>query len=125
MEASVNGGVAPERSFPDEHDRHTASSDPHLTTVSRKGGRPSILILFSDTGAGHRAAAGAIEAALLQANPQARVVLADPLTGPESRWLSRRICSSHASLVKGTAIAWGLTYRTTNSRPVFPFLRTI
>lgn len=121
----MNSGAASEKSFGNEQDSRAASSDPHLTSVSKKGDRPSILVLFSDTGAGHRAAARAIEAALLQLNPSVRVVLADPLIGPESRWLSRRICSSYASLVKGTAIAWGVTWRTTNSRPVFPFLRRI
>lgn len=98
--------------------------DPHLASVPRIEDQPSILILFSDTGAGHRAAARALETALLELNPAARVVLADPLIG-QGRWLTRRICSSYSFLVKGSAIAWGAIFRTTNLRPVFPFIRTM
>ncbi|GAB3399027.1 glycosyltransferase [Flindersiella endophytica] len=121
----MNGRAASEKSLADEQSSRSASSDPHLASVSKQGDGPSILILYSDTGAGHLAAARALETALLQLDPSVRVVLADPLIGPQSRWLARRICSSYPSLVKGTAIAWGVTFRTTNSRPVFPFLRTI
>ncbi|GAB3437519.1 MGDG synthase family glycosyltransferase [Flindersiella endophytica] len=119
----MNDGAPSEKPFADEQHSRAASSDRHLSSVSKKGDPPSILILFSDTGAGHRAAARALETALLQLNPSARVVLADPLIGPDSRWLLRKVCSSYSALAKSST--WGVFYRGTNSRPVFPFVRTV
>src|SRR5205807_3078292 len=45
------------------------------------GGSPRILILFSDTGGGHRAAARALTEALQLLDPSCIVTVADPLIG--------------------------------------------
>src|ERR1700686_4517444 len=45
------------------------------------GGSPRVLILFSDTGGGHRAAARALTDALKLLDPSCIVTVADPLMG--------------------------------------------
>jgi 1,2-diacylglycerol 3-beta-galactosyltransferase len=118
----MNGGSAHQEPFSNEPDRRPVHADPRLASLPHQD-KPSVLILFSDTGVGHRAAARALETALLELNPSAHVVLADPLIGQESRWLLRRVCSSYSSLAKSST--WGAVYRGTNSRPVFPFVRAV
>lgn len=76
----------------------------------------TVLVLFADTGAGHRRAAEAVIEALAVARPGLRAVLCDPLTGPAAarplRWLARL----YGPAVRWAPWAWGAAYYVSNSR---------
>jgi 1,2-diacylglycerol 3-beta-galactosyltransferase len=84
---------------------------------------PSILLLFSDTGGGHRAAARALTAALHELEPQARVDWFDPLLGQGPPTV-RRIVALYPTIIKRARPAWGAIYHSSNTRPAFAMLRT-
>jgi hypothetical protein len=63
------------------------------------GGSPRILILFSDTGGGHRAAARALTDALKQLDPSCVVIVADPLIG-QGPLVVRRLASLYSPLIQ-------------------------
>lgn len=83
-----------------------------------KGDRPvPLLFLTAATGGGHRAAAVAVAEALTHRYPgQYDPVIFDPLAGPGSLWVSRRIASGYGSLIRYAPGLWGLLYRATDSR---------
>jgi 1,2-diacylglycerol 3-beta-galactosyltransferase len=94
-----------------------------VTTQARRfadhatGARP-VLLLFSDTGGGHRRAAEAIIEALAARHGRAyRGILCDPLVGPSAgrqvRWLARL----YGPAVRLAPWAWGAAYYVSNSRP--------
>src|SRR5438445_5089255 len=82
------------------------------------GGAPRVLILFSDTGGGHRAAAGALTAALKQLDPTCEVIVADPLIG-QGPLVVRRLASLYSPVIQRSRPAWGAVYHASNTKPTF------
>jgi len=89
-----------------------------------KGGAPRILILFSDTGGGHRAAARALTDALKQLDPTCDVTVADPLMsqGPA---VVRRLASLYSPMIRRSRAAWGAVYHSSNTKPTFAAIRAV
>jgi 1,2-diacylglycerol 3-beta-galactosyltransferase len=86
----------------------------------------TVLILFSDTGGGHRAAARALEQALVQLNPQVRITKLDPLMGLESSpGLVRRLVGLYSPIIQRSPAVWGALYHGFNNRPAFAAVRGI
>lgn len=73
-----------------------------------------ILIAFSDTGGGHRAAANALRAAFSQIAPEADVAMVDPYA--ISRWPFNRLSGAYPRVIGKAAWIWGTGFRLTNSR---------
>ena len=90
----------------------------------RPTGPPRILILFSDTGGGHRAAARAITDALKQLDPTCVVAVADPLIsqGPA---VVRRLASLYSPMIQRSRVAWGAVYHSSNTKPTFAAIRAV
>jgi len=88
------------------------------------GGAPRILILFSDTGGGHRAAARALTDALKQLDPTCDVTVADPLIsqGPA---VVRRLASLYSPMIQRSRAAWGAVYHSSNTKPTFAAIRAV
>src|SRR5260370_1342290 len=82
------------------------------------GGSPRVLILFSDTGGGHRAAARALTDALKLLDPTCIVTVADPLIG-QGPTVVRRLASLYSPVIQRSRAAWGAVYHTSNTRPAF------
>ena len=104
-------------------------TDPE-TVEAVPGPRPpegrSILILFSDTGGGHRAAAKALEQALVQLDPRVRVTKLDPLMGADtSPRLVRRLAGLYSPIIQRSPALWGAVYHGFNNRPVFAAVRGV
>jgi 1,2-diacylglycerol 3-beta-galactosyltransferase len=89
-----------------------------------QGGPPRILILFSDTGGGHRAAARALTDALKQLDPTCDVTVADPLIsqGPS---VVRRLASLYSPMIQRSRAAWGAVYHSSNTKPTFAAIRAV
>jgi len=86
----------------------------------------SILILFSDTGGGHRAAAKALDQAIHQLEPGARVTKLDPLMGEESSpRLVRRLAGLYSPIIQRSPALWGALYHGLNNRPAFAAVRGV
>jgi 1,2-diacylglycerol 3-beta-galactosyltransferase len=83
---------------------------------------PSILILFSDTGGGHRAAAKALIGAFSEIASGVRVEMFDPLVGHGTP-VVRRLTSLYPTIIQRARPAWGAIYYSTNNRPAFNALR--
>ena len=83
-----------------------------------------MLILFSDTGGGHRAAARALTDALMQLDPTSEVTVADPLIsqGPA---VVRRLASLYAPVIQRSRTAWGAVYHSSNTKPTFAAIRAL
>jgi 1,2-diacylglycerol 3-beta-galactosyltransferase len=98
-------------------------SAPSLVSTP-KGGAPRILILFSDTGGGHRAAARALTDALKQLDPTCDVTVADPLIsqGPA---VVRRLASLYSPMIQRSRAAWGAVYHSSNTKPTFAAIRAV
>jgi len=88
------------------------------------GGAPRILILFSDTGGGHRAAARALTDALKLIDPSCEVTVADPLIG-QGPAIVRRLASLYSPMIRRSRTAWGALYHTSNTRPTFAGIRAV
>ena len=87
---------------------------------------PSILILFSDTGGGHRASARSLEGAILQLEPRARIRMVDPLMGEAtSSSLIRRLASLYSPMIQRSPAVWGAVYHSSNTRPAFAAIRGV
>ena len=85
-----------------------------------------MLILFSDTGGGHRAAAKALEQALLQLDPGVRIAKLDPLMGTDSSpSLVRRLAGLYSPIIRRSPAVWGALYHTLNNRPAFAAVRGV
>lgn len=83
-----------------------------------------VLFLVSDTGGGHRAAAQAVADALRQRFPgRFAPVLLDPLSGPGSSPLLRRVVRLYGPGVRFAPWLWGAAYRITDSVPATWLLR--
>jgi 1,2-diacylglycerol 3-beta-galactosyltransferase len=93
-------------------------------TDHRRGN--SVLILFSDTGGGHRAAAKALEQALLQLDPEVQVAKLDPLMGADSSpGLVRRLAGLYSPIIRRSPAVWGALYHSLNNRPAFAAVRGV
>jgi UDP-N-acetylglucosamine:LPS N-acetylglucosamine transferase len=88
------------------------------------GGAPRVLILFSDTGGGHRAAAGALTNALKLLDPTCAITVADPLIG-EGPVVVRRLASLYSPVIRRSPRAWGAVYHSSNTRPTFAAIRAV
>jgi 1,2-diacylglycerol 3-beta-galactosyltransferase len=88
------------------------------------GGAPRVLILFSDTGGGHRAAARALTDALKMLDPSCDVTVADPLMG-HGPVVIRRLASLYSPMIRSSRTAWGAVYHTSNTRPTFAGIRAV
>jgi 1,2-diacylglycerol 3-beta-galactosyltransferase len=88
------------------------------------GGSPKVLILFSDTGGGHRAAARALTDALKLLDPTCIVTVADPLIG-QGPTVVRRLASLYSPVIQRSRAAWGAVYHTSNTRPAFAAIRAV
>jgi 1,2-diacylglycerol 3-beta-galactosyltransferase len=88
------------------------------------GYSPRILILFSDTGGGHRAAARALTDALKLLDPSCIVTVADPLIGQGPTVVSR-LASLYSPVIRRSRAAWGAVYHTSNTRPAFAAIRAV
>ncbi|HUZ89579.1 MAG TPA: glycosyltransferase [Candidatus Acidoferrales bacterium] len=100
----------------------TGSGRPQLT---RGAGPPAtILILFSDTGGGHRAAAQALRQALLEIDPSLRIELLDPLIG-QGPALVRQLAQLYPAIINRSRVAWGMLYRSSNTRAGFAAARSL
>lgn len=83
-----------------------------------------ILLLFSDTGGGHRSAAQAVAEALRDEYPGVfDPSLHDPLRGPGASRLARGITSLYGPTVRLAPRAWGGLYRAFDSQPAADLLR--
>ncbi len=89
-----------------------------------KGGAPRILILFSDTGGGHRAAARALTDALKQLDPTCVVTVADPLISQGPAVVSR-LAALYSPMIQRSRVAWGAVYHTSNTKPAFAAIRAV
>jgi 1,2-diacylglycerol 3-beta-galactosyltransferase len=88
------------------------------------GGSPRVLILWSDTGGGHRAAARALTDALKLLDPTCIVTVADPLIG-QGPAVVRRLASLYSPMIRRSRAAWGALYHTSNTRPAFAAIRAV
>lgn len=93
----------------------------HPTPV---GGAPRVLILFSDTGGGHRAAARALTDALKLLDPTCIVTVADPLIG-QGPAITRRLAALYGPVIQRSRAAWGAVYHTSNTRATFAAIRAV
>lgn len=84
--------------------------------------RRSILILFSDTGGGHRAAAAALDAAIHQLDPEAAITWCDPLIG-QGRTIARRVSSLYPTIIKRSPPTWGAIFHASNTTASFAAVR--
>lgn len=104
--------------------RAQASAQPASVAGGAAGGSAlSVLILFSDTGGGHRAAANALAEAIHQTRPDATVAFFDPLIGHGPPAV-RRIVGLYPSIIQRARPAWGPIYYSSNTRPAWAVLRT-
>jgi 1,2-diacylglycerol 3-beta-galactosyltransferase len=84
--------------------------------------RTSVLILFSDTGGGHRAAAKALDGALRSLAPDLRITWCDPLIG-QGRAVARRLASLYPTIIKRAPTTWGAIFHASNTAPSFATIR--
>jgi 1,2-diacylglycerol 3-beta-galactosyltransferase len=83
-----------------------------------------LLFLVADTGGGHRSAARAVADALERAYPgRFAPVLLDPLGGPGSSWLLRRITRLYGPVIRRAPWAWAAVYHASDSGRVMRLLR--
>ena len=76
---------------------------------------PTVLIAFSDTGGGHRAAARHLQGALARLAPDASVRLIDPYAS-SGRWPFDRLHAGYPVVVGRAAWLWHAGFRLTNTR---------
>jgi 1,2-diacylglycerol 3-beta-galactosyltransferase len=88
------------------------------------GSPPRVLILFSDTGGGHRAAARALTDALKLLDPNCVVTVADPLIG-QGPAIVRRLASLYSPVIRRSRAAWGAVYHSSNTQPTFAAIRAV
>ena len=116
---------APRRGATQVAEPATAGSQPEPPPLpTPTGGSPRVLILFSDTGGGHRAAAKALTDALKLLDPTCIVTVADPLIG-QGPTVVRRLASLYSPLIRRSRTAWGAVYHTSNTKPAFAAIRAV
>ncbi len=83
-----------------------------------------LLFLLADTGGGHRSAALAVVEALERACPgRFAPVLLDPLAGPNSSQLLRRVVRLYGPVIRLAPRVWGAIYRSSDSPRAAAWLR--
>jgi 1,2-diacylglycerol 3-beta-galactosyltransferase len=120
VDRAPRGGATEVSTEPADADHPKAP--PILPTPA--GGSPKILILFSDTGGGHRAAARALTDALKLLDPSCNITVADPLIG-QGPTVVRRLASLYSPVIRRSRAAWGAVYHTSNTRPAFAAIRAV
>ncbi len=85
---------------------------------------PRVMILFSDTGGGHRAAARALTDAIKLLDPSCVVTVADPLIG-QGPVITRRLAALYSPVIRRSPAAWGAVYHTSNTKAIFAALRAV
>lgn len=89
-------------------------------------GPQTVLFLTADTGGGHRAATDAISQALHSRYPNTFVVeVCDPLTGPDTHRLIRRVCRLYGPVTRRTPWLWSMIFYGTNSPAALAILRRV
>jgi 1,2-diacylglycerol 3-beta-galactosyltransferase len=79
-------------------------------------GRKRLLFLFSDTGAGHRAAAEAVAVAVQRRYPnEFQVDCFDPMA--DQRVIAGRLTALYGPITRRVPFLWGAAYHATNLRP--------
>jgi 1,2-diacylglycerol 3-beta-galactosyltransferase len=98
-------------------DRHRPFDSPGATVPGQAADGPDvILLLTADTGGGHRAAAQAVQQALVSRHPGRLVaVTCDPLTGADASPLVARVCLSYGPLVRAAPWLWAILFHATNT----------
>ena len=89
-----------------------------------KAGAPRVLILFSDTGGGHRAAARALTDALKLLDRTSVVTVADPLIS-QGPTVVRRLASLYSPMIQRSRVAWGAVYHSSNTKATFAAIRAV
>jgi 1,2-diacylglycerol 3-beta-galactosyltransferase len=90
----------------------------------RRPARLPVLFLIADTGGGHRSAARAVGQALERLYPgRFGPVLCDPLGGPGSARLLRRVTGLYGPAIRLAPWLWGAAYHATDSRAAVAVLR--
>jgi 1,2-diacylglycerol 3-beta-galactosyltransferase len=85
---------------------------------------PNILLAFSDTGGGHRAAATALADALREFAPEAELTLADPYAASR-RWPFHRLSAAYPRVVNHASWLWHGGFRLTNTPRVTRALQAL
>lgn len=83
---------------------------------------PAILILYSDTGGGHRAAAGALDGALRTIHSGVQVTWCDPLIR-QGRAVARRVTSLYPTIITRSPATWGAIFHASNTAASFAAIR--
>src|SRR2546421_4427942 len=96
--------------------RSRSTSDGTLGCASAVSVPKRLLFLFSDTGAGHRAAAEAVAAALQLRYPNRFTVECfDPMA--DQRVVAGRLTALYGPITRHVPVLWGLAYNLTNVQP--------
>lgn len=99
------------------------SADDQDGAVTRSSSRP-LLFLIAETGGGHRSAARAVGEALERSHPGRFVpILCDPLGGPDSSRLLRRLAGWYGPMIRMAPWAWAALYHASDSRLAMAVLR--
>lgn len=85
---------------------------------------PNILLAFSDTGGGHRAAATALADALRELAPETELTLADPYAASQ-RWPFDRLSAAYPRVVHHASWLWHGGFRLTNTPRVTRALQAL
>jgi 1,2-diacylglycerol 3-beta-galactosyltransferase len=85
---------------------------------------PNILLAFSDTGGGHRAAATALADATRELAPDAALTLADPYAA-SGRWPFDRLSAAYPRVVNHASWLWHGGFRLTNTPRVTRALQAL
>jgi 1,2-diacylglycerol 3-beta-galactosyltransferase len=120
VDRAPRGGATEVSAEPGNAEQPTA---PRLSPIPT-GGSPRVLILFSDTGGGHRAAARALTDALKLLDPSCIVTVADPLIG-QGPTVVKRLAALYSPMIRRSRAAWGAVYHTSNTRPAFAAIRAV
>jgi 1,2-diacylglycerol 3-beta-galactosyltransferase len=120
VDRAPRGGATEVSSAPADAEQPQA---PPLSPIPT-GGSPRVLILFSDTGGGHRAAARALTDALKLLDPSCIVTVADPLIG-QGPAVVKRLAALYSPMIRRSRAAWGAVYHTSNTRPAFAAIRAV
>jgi 1,2-diacylglycerol 3-beta-galactosyltransferase len=84
----------------------------------------NILLAFSDTGGGHRAAANALAGALRDLAPEVQLTLADPYAA-SGRWPFNRLSAAYPRVVNHAPWLWHGGFRLTNTPRVTDALQAL
>src|SRR5947209_14029405 len=96
--------------------RSRSTSDGTLRCGSAVSAPKRLLFLFSDTGAGHRAAAEAVAAALQLRYPNRFMIdCFDPMA--DQRVVAGRLTALYGPITRHVPILWGFAYNLTNVKP--------